>query len=223
MPSENFLRDIRYNFFEKIRQEKKFDLIAVAHNLDDQVETFFLRLLRGSGLAGLSGMKIKNGKIMRPLLFTAREEIEKYLKENKLSFRVDRTNLESKYFRNKIRNKLIPYLEKNYNPEIKKTIFDSMQSIIDDYDWLELEARKIRTDKELSVTKLLKLHPALQKRILRQAILNVKSDLKNIESAHIDEILKAARSTKNKPQNVVLKGLKITRRGDKLKIEKEKK
>jgi len=221
--SENELRDIRYAFFEKTRLRKKFDLIAVAHNLDDQVETFFMRLLRGSGLSGLSGMKPKNGNIIRPLLSTSRQEIEKYLDENKIPFRIDRTNLRSEYFRNKIRNKFIPYLEKNYNQEIRKTIFDSMQSIIDDHDFLEKSAQKhFAGSKGISVSELLKLHPAIQKRVLRHAILEKKQDLKNIDASHIDEIIKAARSTKNKPQTVILKGLKIIRRGDKMNIEKIK-
>ncbi len=126
--TENIMRDIRYDFFEKIRNVNKFDLISVAHNADDQVETFFLHLLRGSGETGLSGMKAKNKIIIRPLLFTWKANILQYLKDNKISFRLDKTNKENIFTRNKIRNQLIPYLEKNFNPNIKKTILRTTEN-----------------------------------------------------------------------------------------------
>jgi tRNA(Ile)-lysidine synthase len=218
---ESKLRDIRYDFFEKVRKKNNFDLIAVAHNLDDQAETYLMRVIRGSGLQGLSAMKFKNERVIRPLLSITREEIIKYLKENKLTWRVDKTNLESKFLRNKIRNKFIPYLEKNFNPDIKKTIFNSSISIAEDYDFLEkLLNKEYKKNKPLKVSTLAKLHPAIQKRILRIAIGEVKKDLKDIDTSHIEEIIKAMKSTKGKNQIVVFKGLKITRRGDRLNIEK---
>jgi tRNA(Ile)-lysidine synthase len=128
-PNENILRDIRYEFFEKVRQENKFNLIGVAHNADDQVETFFLHLLRGAGKNGLAGMKAKNGEIIRPLLFSSKKDILEYLKDNKISFRLDKTNKENKFTRNKVRNSLIPYLEKNFNPNIKKAILRAIENL----------------------------------------------------------------------------------------------
>ncbi|OGI35116.1 MAG: tRNA lysidine(34) synthetase TilS, partial [Candidatus Moranbacteria bacterium RIFOXYA2_FULL_43_15] len=146
--TENELRNIRYAFFEKIRSEKKFDYIAVAHNADDQVETFLARVIRGAGLLGLSAMRYKNEKIIRPLLNIPRSEILEYLKKNNLDFRVDKTNLESKYARNIIRNDLLPYLEKKFNPAIRKTIFDATVSIAEDYalisDLTEKEYKKLK-------------------------------------------------------------------------------
>lgn len=108
--SENALREIRYRFFEKIRKNNDFDLIAVAHNADDQVETFLMRLIRGSGLAGLSAMRFKNDSIIRPLLGFQRNEILAYLHKNKLDYRIDRTNLKPVFFRNRVRNELLPLL-----------------------------------------------------------------------------------------------------------------
>jgi tRNA(Ile)-lysidine synthase len=219
--SENGLRQIRYDFFEKIRQELNFEYIAVGHTLDDQVETFLMRIIRGSGLAGLSAISYKNNRIIRPLLGISKKEILEYLKKNKLAFRVDKTNLESNFFRNKIRNQLIPYLEKNFNPKIKETIFDAAESIRKDYDLVSnISKKEFKKNKELSVKKLLALHPSLQKQILLLAILEKRNDLKDIESAHIKELLKIIKSTKNKAQIVLFKGLKVTRKGDKLKIEK---
>lgn len=220
MPSENELRDIRYDFFERIRRDQDFDSVAVAHNLDDQVETYLMRTIRGAGLQGLSAMRYKSKKIIRPMLSSSRKEILKYLKDGKLKYRVDKTNLESKYLRNKIRNILIPYLEKNYNPRIKNTIFNSLQPIAEDMEYLsETAKRYYRKNKQLSVQELLKLHPAIQRRVILVAIENKRGDLKNIEAAHIEEIMKIAKSTKNKRQTVTLKGLKIVRVGDNINIE----
>lgn len=219
-PSENTLRDIRYDFFEKFRKENRFDYIAVAHNMDDQAETFLMRVIRGAGLQGLSGMKFKTGKIIRPLLNVSREEILQYLDRTKRTHRTDKTNLESRFFRNKVRNELIPYLEKNFNPKIKETIFNSGKAISEDLDMIEKivkkESKKAEDGNALSVKRLLALHPALQRRILLKKITEQKGGLKNIESAHIEEILKALRSTKGKSQVVVFKGLKLTRKGDRV-------
>jgi tRNA(Ile)-lysidine synthase len=218
---ENTLRDIRYDFFEQTRKKYNFDHIAVAHNLDDQAETFLMRVLRGSGIRGLSAMKYKNNKIIRPLLNVPRVDIIDYLKKNKLAWREDKTNFETKFTRNKIRNGLIPYLEKNFNPDIKKTIFNSLESIVDDLDFLETAARKAhQKNKALSVRKILTLHPAVQKRLILASIEKEKTDLKNIDASHVKEILKIAKSTKNKRQVVVLKGLIIKRSGDTIQINK---
>jgi len=219
--AEDSLRKIRYDFFEKIRQELNFDFIAVGHTLDDQVETFLMRIIRGSGLAGLSAISYKNNAIIRPLLNISKAEILNYLKKNKLSYRIDRTNLESDYLRNKIRNQLIPILEKNYNPKVKTTIFNSIKSIQEDFDFLEkISNKEFKKNKNLSVKSILSVHPSLQKRLLLLAIAESKNSLKNISSSHIRELLKILKSTKSKGQIVVFQGLKITRKGDKLTIEK---
>ena len=217
IPSEDILRKIRYEFFEEIRKKNNFNLIAVAHNSDDQVETFLMRVIRGSGLTGLSAMKYKTEKIIRPLLGISRKEILEYLKTRELKYRIDKTNEQLMFFRNKIRNKLIPYLEKNFNPQIKKTISGSINSIAEDADLLEkIAAEYCRKKKELRVSEILALHPALQRRIILKAVEKAKKDLKDIEAAHVEEILKALKSTKGKRQIVVFKGLKLTRIGDKV-------
>ena len=218
--SEEHLRDIRYAFFEKLRVEKKFDLIAVAHNADDQAETVLMRLIRGTGLAGLSAMKVKNGKIIRPLLDTRRKEIIDYLKLSKLAYRIDKTNRESIYLRNKIRNKLIPYLEKNYNPNLRQVLAKSAKTFGEDYVVIEELAEKAwKKNQNLSVKSILRLPIAIQKRILQKTL--SQKMLKNIPENfnQIEEILKALRSTKNKNQVVSGAGLKMTRYGDKIKLD----
>jgi len=220
---ENSLRKIRYDFFEKIRKENNFDLIAVAHNQDDQAETVLMRMIRGAGLLGLSGIRPKNNKIIHPLLKTSREEIVAYLKENKLKYRLDKTNLESKFLRNKIRNKLIPFLEKKYNSQIKNVLASAAENIAEDYDFIISESDKkfkqVKFNAEKNAyffasKKFLTWHPSLQKNVLRKIILEIKKDLKKIDSAHIEEILKIIKSDKNKTQKMNFKGLKIDKKGD---------
>lgn len=215
---EEKLREIRYQYFEKLREKENFDLIAIAHNRDDQVETFLMRLIRGSGLLGLRSMLIKNGKIVRPLLETPREEIEKYLKKKKIPFRIDKTNLGTDFERNKIRNLLIPYLKKNFNPNIEQTILKNLSSISQDVDFLEIQTPEVSKRHTLSAKKILSLHPAIQKRILREFIRKEKGDLKGISASHIEEFLKIIKSSKGKNQIMRLKKLKIEKKGDKITI-----
>jgi tRNA(Ile)-lysidine synthase len=218
--SEEKLRLVRYTFFEELRKENKFDLIAVAHNCDDQAETVLMRLIRGTGLNGLSAMQAKNGKIIRPLLEISRQEIITYLKENKLSYRIDKTNKESVYLRNKIRNKLIPYLEKNYNPNLKQVLAKSAKTFGEDYTVIEELTEKFwEENKTLSAKKILALPVAIQKRILQKALAQKKPASAHENFTQIEEILKALKSTKNKNQVVKSAGLKMTRRGDKLTID----
>lgn len=127
-------RNIRYEIFDDVASQIEADgvnrdkiLIAVAHNADDQSETVLFRLLRGTGVHGLAGMPLVRSSemgymIIRPLLFIPREAIEKYIKDNKLHPNIDSSNFGTDYTRNKIRNELIPYLEKNYNPNIRQAL-----------------------------------------------------------------------------------------------------
>lgn len=114
-------RELRYGWFEKTREENGFTRIAVAHNLNDNIETLLLNLTRGTGLTGLSGIKPASGHIIRPLLFATREEITRYSEENGIHFREDRSNSQTKYIRNKIRHKIIPLL-KEINPSAEATL-----------------------------------------------------------------------------------------------------
>ena len=104
-------RDLRYAWFEELRQQLGYDKIVLAHHADDQIETFFINLLRGAGLHGLKGMKPKNGVLIRPLLWASREQIRKYAIENQIVWREDHTNAETVYLRNKIRNQLMPLMD----------------------------------------------------------------------------------------------------------------
>lgn len=118
-------RELRYKYFDELMDTYGYTATAVAHHRDDAIETFFLNLTRGAGIRGLTGIKVTNGRIIRPLLCYSRKEIEKYAKENSLNYRVDHTNLESKFARNKVRNLVIPILEK-INPSARNAITESI-------------------------------------------------------------------------------------------------
>lgn len=123
MGTEEAGRKVRYDFFEEILQKINANKIATAHTLNDSVETVLMNIFRGSGLSGLKGIeKIRDDKYIRPLIDCTREEIEAYCIEKELQPRIDKTNMENIYTRNKIRNIFIPYIEKEFNSNIIKTI-----------------------------------------------------------------------------------------------------
>ncbi len=114
-------RDLRYKWFEEIRADNGYDYIALAHNLNDSIETFLLNLTRGTGIAGLSGIKPLSGRLVRPMLPFTRMEINSYKDEYEVPFREDSSNAETKYTRNNIRHNIIPRL-KEINPSFDQTL-----------------------------------------------------------------------------------------------------
>jgi tRNA(Ile)-lysidine synthase len=121
-------RDLRYSWFEKIRRDHGFAYVATAHHQDDQAETFLINLIRGTGIAGLHGIPVKNGAVIRPLMFAFRKDIEEYATHHQINYRTDHTNNETKYLRNKIRHELIPLLC-NINPEFTRGLTASISRI----------------------------------------------------------------------------------------------
>lgn len=123
-------RELRYEFFEKIRTENNFDFIATAHHLDDLIETFFLNLSRKTGIKGLTGIKEKTGNILRPLLFADRNEIENFASTNYIDFREDSSNSEVVFQRNFLRHNILP-LFSELNPAFKKNLLASVENLKD--------------------------------------------------------------------------------------------
>ena len=121
-------RDLRYAWFEQLRQQLGYDKIAVAHHADDQSETFFINLLRGAGLRGLKGMLPQNGAVIRPMLWASREQIRQYALDNQITWREDHTNAESVYLRNKIRNQLLPVFDE-LQPEARQGLYKSLEHL----------------------------------------------------------------------------------------------
>jgi len=121
-------RKLCYDWFEELRKEHPYDLIATAHNMDDVVETFFINLIRGTGIRGLSGIKMRSGNLIRPLLFATRERITEYATEHDIAFREDSSNISTKYIRNKIRHRIIPQLQE-INPGFKQGIISTIEKL----------------------------------------------------------------------------------------------
>jgi tRNA(Ile)-lysidine synthase len=139
-------RELRYEWFEELLTQESFDLVATAHNKNDAVETFFLNLSRGSGIRGLKGISSRRENIIRPLLFLRREEIVAYSRDHGIAFREDRSNLEIKYQRNKIRHDVIPVMEQ-INPGFVESVTRSMNQMEDMYriykDAIEQKRREL--------------------------------------------------------------------------------
>ena len=129
-------RELRYAWFEELRAAEKFDFIATAHHLNDNIETVLFNLAKGTGIKGLRGMSPKHGKLIRPLLFASREEIEGFAKQHNLTWREDSSNAEDKYSRNYIRHNIVPMF-KELNPAFETsfannlTIFSELEKQFD--------------------------------------------------------------------------------------------
>ncbi len=121
-------RELRYSWFRSLIRSEGFDAVAVAHNLNDNVETFLINLSRGTGLNGLTGMSPRTGEIIRPLLYATRNEIASFAAARGVDFREDRSNAEVKYIRNRIRHKVIPEMEK-VNPGILPAVAETMKHL----------------------------------------------------------------------------------------------
>ena len=191
---EEIARNARLGFLFKAAKDISAKKIALGHNLDDRAETVLMRLLRGTGLSGLSAILPKKNisayQIIRPLIEIRRKEIEAFLKRKKIRPCIDASNLEDIYFRNKIRNRLLPLLEKEYNPNIKEILSNTSDTVAQDYDYLTKVAEKfmrsIKTKIELK--KFLKLHTSIRRLVLRAMIARVKGDTRRITLQHIKEL-----------------------------------
>lgn len=213
---EERLRDIRYRFFEKIRTETRFQYILTAHHEDDQAETFLLHLFRGSGLRGLSAMRPKNGVLIRPLLDTSRAEIIDYLTARNLSFRTDATNSSDRFLRNKIRNKLLPLLEKEYAPKLRKRLATTASLIAEDLSLLEenskKNSKKVLLDNHSFSLKSFSRLSLSERRLFLNTFF--KGLVGKVSGTWITETEKMLSSAKNKNQTLTFPGLKILRKGD---------
>jgi tRNA(Ile)-lysidine synthase len=171
MSLETAAREARYSFFSRTAMRRRCHKIFLAHHADDLVETFLLNLIRGAGLTGLGGMRDVSNRqiqgvdltIIRPLLSVWRSDIDKYVREHHLKFREDATNKNLAPIRNRIRNRVIPDLEKTLGRNIRRNIWRTAIIAAEEEKWLENEVPN-PTNVELSVSKLRGLPVALQRR-----------------------------------------------------------
>ena len=193
-------RKVRYEYFEEILKETKSNKIAIAHNKNDKVETIIMHLLRGSGISGLRGIEpIREEKFIKPLIECDRQEIENYCKENNLQPRIDKTNFENEYTRNKIRNILIPYIKKEFNPNIINTLNRLSELVGEEEEYIEkqvernFEDLKLAESKEeivLDLKKFNKLEKVIKSRLVLYTIMSIFGTTKGIEKVHVDDIIK---------------------------------
>lgn len=192
-------RNVRYNFFEEVLKNTESNKIAIAHNLNDKVETIIMNTLRGSGVSGLKGIEAKRKKYIRPLIEIERYEIEKYCIENKINPRHDESNDDNTYTRNKIRNIVIPYIKNEFNPNIIKTLNRLSEIIKEEDEYVQSETEKIfkeilLTDEknkiEFDPRKFNEQEKVIQKNLILLAIKKVKGSTQGIEKVNIDDIIK---------------------------------
>ncbi len=192
-------REERYKYFDKILKETNSNKIAIAHNKNDKIETIIMHILRGSGISGLIGIEAKTNKYIRPLVEIERIEIEEYCKINNLNPRIDKTNFENIYTRNKIRNIVLPYIKKEFNPNIIQTI-DRLSNLVKEEDqYLKKQVEKIYTEikekeqKEEIILNLKKFNSqekVIKSRLIIYTITRIFGNSKGIEQIHIEDIIK---------------------------------
>ena len=194
---EEAARNLRYNFFKNICHIHKIKKIVLAHTKDDQVETIIMRILRGTGIKGLGGMRFESclGKIklIRPLLEIEKQDILVYLRKNKIKYMIDSSNLKTDYFRNKVRLEIIPALSK-YSPQIKENIFRIGVAAKQADDILQEKIKRIfpnivtvKKNGIFDVNKqiFLKLPLVLRSGVIRKIISDLKGDLNGIDFKHV--------------------------------------
>lgn len=229
---EEAARITRYRFLFKTAVKGNAQAVAVAHNADDQVETFLMHLLRGSGLSGLRGMEYRSLPnswsdtipLVRPLLGIWREEIVAYLKDRKLQPVFDVTNLNVEYQRNRIRHGLLPYLE-GYNPETRKIIFRTAQLLAGDYEIIEKSIQKVYerslvTEVEgavgLKYEEIRAEDLPVQRHLLRKAISSLRPGLRDINFEAIERFVSFLQNPPRSGQADLTAGLRLVFEGDKL-------
>jgi tRNA(Ile)-lysidine synthase len=199
--------EVRYDFFLDVAESIGAVCIALGHTQDDQVETILMNLVRGTGITGLRGMrpvrKLRSAGggilvVARPLIEVTRRETEEYCRVHKLNPRIDYSNFSLEYTRNRIRHELVPLL-RQYNRNIDVTLMRAARVVTDELSFIEPQIYRewdrvvqeqpngLLIDKE----KLLSLHPALQRHLLRKVLGYMLGDITDIESVHIEKIMEA--------------------------------
>ncbi len=191
-------REVRYKFFDEVLKKTNSNKIAIAHNLNDNCETIIMNIIRGTGIKGLKGIEPKRENYIRPLIETPREEIEKYCEENKINPRHDESNDDNTYTRNKIRNIIIPYIKKEFNPNIVKGINRLSNIVQEEEKYIEKEVEKaykeviINDEKEIiyDLKKFNSKDILIQKKLILLGIEKIFGDTKGIEKINLDDIIK---------------------------------
>lgn len=223
-------RNIRYEFFEEVAKKVGANKIATAHNSNDNAETVLMNIIRGTSVSGLKGIeKVREGKFIRPIIECSREEIEEYCKEQKLDPKYDKTNYENIYTRNKIRNLLIPYLQKEFNPSVIEGINrlssiaaeeeQFLNNIVEkEYKRLLISGNNISCTQNkpnsnakvvLDLKEFNKLDNVIKSRLVLYTISKAYGKVTGIEKIHIDDIIKLCKNNIGNKFLTPKKGIKV--------------
>ena len=220
-------RKERYEFFDQIANKIGANKIATAHNQNDRVETMIMNVVRGSGISGLKGIEpMRDKKYIRPLIECNRSEIEQFCEDNHLVPRIDQTNFDNTYTRNKIRNVVIPYLQQEFNPNILTTMDRLAKIVTEEEEYMDKQVQKIYTEiKEvenqgtiiLSLSRFNQQEKVIKARLILYTITRLLGTAQGIEKIHIEDIIKLAQNnvgnkwlTPNKKIKVFVKKGQIT-------------
>ena len=195
--SETAGREVRYRYFDEVMKSKGFNKIATAHNANDQAETILMRLMRGTGIEGLCGIPVKRDNVyIRPILFMKREEVEEYCRVNNLMPRIDKSNLERVYSRNKVRLDILPYMKENFNSDVMEAINRMSELLRIDNNFIDNEVNKYyeefctRENNIIVISKdVFKFHKAILYRVIRRAIKDVAGNNYNVELKNIEDVI----------------------------------
>ncbi len=190
-------RDERYKFFNDIKNKEGYTKIATAHNANDQAETILMRIMRGTGLEGLGGIPVERDAIyIRPILFLERDSIEKYCENNNLNPRIDKTNLENIYSRNKVRLDILPYMKKNFNNDIVKVINRMSLLLQEDNEFINNEAIKafnkycsLKNNEIIINRELFDREKAIITRVIRKSLTTLSKSTYDFEMKHVKEVI----------------------------------
>lgn len=192
-------RKIRYDFLEVLLKKYHAKYILTAHHGDDQMETILMRLTRGSTLSGYAGIKIEDGKYLRPLLNVQKEDILKYVKENNIKYFDDYTNKLNIHTRNKYRHLIIPFLKKE-NPLVYKKFLRFSNELLayDDFVLRYIKEKNLIVDNKVSVTKLKLESELIQRKVIEQLIKNIQqNNLLEVSTKNVENILNIIKSSKS--------------------------
>jgi tRNA(Ile)-lysidine synthase len=220
-------RLLRIRFLTEIARQIGAQRIALGHTRDDQAESFLLRLIRGSGARGLAGIyPVVDGLLIRPLIEVRRHDIVAYLKTKRLRYHIDESNRDITLSRNRVRWRLLPLLERQFNPAIVEILAQTADLLRDEDGYLDVVAReeygrielKQRTTVALDVTALQALPLAIRRRVLRLALTSARGDLRRITQPHVERSLELLESPNGRGSVSLPEGCLVSREGPVLRV-----
>lgn len=203
MSMENAARELRYRALQQYAESVKADFILTAHHGDDQAETVLLKLLRGASAAGLSGMQLQNKNILRPFLHLSRADLKDYCRQKNICYCHDSSNDDVHYTRNKVRLELLPYLEKNFNSAVRKTLLQTAELLREDEAFINQFVKQKITERLqqkdgqvcINTSAWQKIMPSVRKRLLRYGYFTAGGrELSYLHTEKLDQLCLTKRS-----------------------------